>query len=334
MAMITVYPSDGPGRDRFVELRRNGRPAFDPFRYQGVAFEQERSADGRIASVAVLLLTGRECPWRCVMCDLWRGTTHDDTPLGAIPSQIEAARREWLRHGNVNHAKLYNASSFFDPRAVPEDDYGAIASSLKGLTRAIVETHPSLVGNRVDRLLGALSAQAGPDGPVRLEVAMGLETAHPVALERLNKRMTVGDFRIAAAALRQRDVAVRAIVLIGAPFIPQAEQMSWLLRSVDEALSAGSEVVSLVPVRPGNGSLEALIAEEEFMVPTLETIERTFDQALAYAKDGRIFLDIWDLGRFASCGLCFDARRMRLHTMNLQQRILPHVACSHCGKEQ
>ena len=38
-----------------------------------------------------IFLAGRECPWRCVMCDLWRETTEADTPPGAIPHQIEAA---------------------------------------------------------------------------------------------------------------------------------------------------------------------------------------------------------------------------------------------------
>jgi hypothetical protein len=32
--------------------------------------------------------------------------------------------------------KLYNASSFFDPRAVPEEDYAGVASALKGVTES------------------------------------------------------------------------------------------------------------------------------------------------------------------------------------------------------
>jgi hypothetical protein len=62
-----------------------------------------------------------------------------------------------------------------------------------------------------------------------------------------------------------------------------------LVRSVEAALSAGAEVISLVPTRSGNGALEALTDEHEFQAPSLEAIERSFEEALAYVGQGRIF---------------------------------------------
>src|SRR5471030_1685520 len=153
--MVTVYPAGGPARDRFMLERRQPRPAHDPWRSQGVFFEDERAADGRIARVAVVLLTGRECPWRCVMCDLWQHTLTADTPPGAIPRQMAEARAAWRAEG-VTEVKLYNAGSFFDPRAVPETDYDDIAATLSGLSRVVVESHPALVDVRVDRFQEAL----------------------------------------------------------------------------------------------------------------------------------------------------------------------------------
>src|SRR6185503_11462004 len=94
----------------------------------------------------------------------------------------------------VTGMKLYNAGSFFDPRAVPEADYDGVAEALSGLSRVIVESHPALVGPRVDRLLAALDRHRGPGSPPQVEVAMGLETAHPTALDRLNKRFTLEEF--------------------------------------------------------------------------------------------------------------------------------------------
>ena len=94
-----------------------------------------------------MFLTGRECPWRCVMCDLWQHTIEDDTPPARSRAQLDDALRELLaRIGSRRRVKLYNAGSFFDPRAVPEQDYDAIADRLAGLRAGIVESHPALVG--------------------------------------------------------------------------------------------------------------------------------------------------------------------------------------------
>ena len=176
------YPASGRARDLFILNRRPPRPERDPWHYQNVIVEDERAADGLVACSATVFLTGRECPWRCVMCDLWRYTTPLDTPRGAIPAQVAAARRALADGANppVRQMKLYNAGSFFDPRAVPESDYDAIAAGLAGLKRVIVESHPALVGPRLDRLLDSLSRHGGrrsDNAPVQLEVAMGLNSA-------------------------------------------------------------------------------------------------------------------------------------------------------------
>jgi radical SAM enzyme (TIGR01210 family) len=321
-----VYPGSASARDRFVLERRPPRRQHDPWRFQGLIVEDERSASGQIARVATVLLTGRECPWRCAMCDLWMYTTTDDTPRGAIPAQVSAARDRLHNDGEVVHAmKLYNAGSFFDPRAVPQDDYDDIAVGLRGLSHVVVESHPALVGPRVDRLLDALAG-----GPV-LEVAMGLETAHSEALERLNKRITVEQFAAAADALHARGVSLRVFLLISPPFVAAAEQDRWLERSVDAAFDCGASVVSLVPTRFGNGTLDAL-PSDVFAPPRLDDIERSLEIGLRRARNrGCVFVDLWDLDRFASCGDCLTERSARLHDMNLRQETLPVVTCRECG---
>lgn len=330
---MPMYPA-AAARDRFVLDRRPSRPRPDPWQYHDLIVEDEPTDDGRIVPVAALFLTGRECPWRCVMCDLWQQTIVDDTPAGAIPRQIAVARQALrARQPAVTAIKLYNAGSFFDPRAVPDADYGAVAAELTGLTRVVVESHPALVGARTVRLQDAL-ARSAVDGavPPRLEVAMGLETVHPGALERLNKRMTVDDFARAAERLRALDVAIRVFLLVAPPFIPPADQDAWLVQSVDTAFALGASVVSLIPVRPGNGAIEALAQGGQFRAPTLADIERSLHMARTHARvTGRLFADLWDLGRFAECRVCLDGRRGRLLRMNLEQRELPPVPCAHCG---
>ena len=127
---MSSYPAGATARDRFVLDRRPPRARHDPWRAQGWLVEDERAADGTVARVATVFLTGRECPWRCVMCDLWQYTTESDTPRGAIPAQIAAARRALESSSQpVTGMKLYNAGSFFDPRAVPDADYDEIAAA-------------------------------------------------------------------------------------------------------------------------------------------------------------------------------------------------------------
>ena len=74
--------------------------------------------------MATIFLTNRECPWKCLMCDLWKNTLEDSVPPGAIPEQIREALRVLPPARRI---KLYNAGSFFDGRAVPPEDHAAIA---------------------------------------------------------------------------------------------------------------------------------------------------------------------------------------------------------------
>ncbi len=329
-----MYPAGAAARDRFVIDRRPAWPRPDPLQYHDLVVEDERTEDGSILPAAALFLIGRECPWRCVMCDLWRQTVVDDTPPGAIPGQVAAARRMLAARGQaVSAIKLYNAGSFFDPRAVPDADYDAIAAALAGLDRVIVESHPALVGSRTVRLRDALARQADADGVApHLEVALGLETVHPLALERLNKRMTVADFGRAAARLRDFNVAIRVFLLVSPPFIAPPDQEDWLVRSVNAAFAHGASAVSLSPVRPGNGAMDALVLTGDARTPALSDIERSLRLARANARvTGRLFVDLWDLDRFAGCGACLEARWDRLRRMNLEQRDLPPVTCADCG---
>ncbi|HEY7514944.1 MAG TPA: hypothetical protein VIC87_10725, partial [Vicinamibacteria bacterium] len=173
------YPEGGAERDRFVLDRRPARRRHDPWRHQGLLIEEEPTASGAIATAATVFLTGRECPWRCVMCDLWRYTIEGDTPEGALPAQLDQALSELdarLEEAPSSVIKLYNAGSFFDPRAVPLSDYDAIAARLAGFERAVVESHPALVGPHLDRFLESLDLETRFEGrATELEVAMGLE---------------------------------------------------------------------------------------------------------------------------------------------------------------
>ena len=308
------------GEDRRIRALRPPRDEVDPWRPPDFVLERERSADGRISSALTIFLIGRECPFTCVFCDLWRNTTDEPTPVEALPKQILAALAGALADG-PEVVKLYNASNFFDPRAVPDHDIEAIVAAVAGFRRVTVESHPRLVGARCRRLGESLAGE--------LEVAMGLETVHPEVLPRLNKQMGLEDFERAAERLAAWDIGSRAFVLVGVPFLRSEEQVEWAVRSVEHASRCGVGRVSLIPVRGGNGEMERLESVGAWVAPTLGQLEEALEGALSIPGTV-VTADTWDLERLAPCEVCRPRRLARLEAANLTGSIAPRVVCGAC----
>lgn len=315
------YPERPNERDRWILSRRPPHERPDPHKPQAFLIERERAESGEVVPVATVFLTNRACAWHCLMCDLWRFTTSEPVAPGVIPAQIDLALRQLPEARQI---KLYNSGSFFDPQAIPPADHDAIAERLKGFDRVIVESHPALVGEESVQFAERLGG--------KLELAMGLETAHPEVLERLNKRMTLDQFRRAADFLHRHRIALRVFVLVKPPFLDEEEALLWAKRSINFAFECHAGVVSLIPTRLGNGALEALAVQGQFSPPRLATLE----SATAYGvglRRGRVFADLWDLERLADCAACFGARADRLREMNFVQTVPAAVKCPRCGGE-
>ena len=314
------YPVDPALRTEWILGRRPQRNSLDPNRPYAFFVEQEHSASGEIVPVATIFLTNRECPWRCAMCDLWKNTLAESLEPGMIPRQIQFALD---RLPPARQIKLYNSGSFFDEQAIPRVDDAAIAALVRSFDRVIVESHPALVRER------CFAFGASLDRP--LEVAMGLETAHPEVLEKLNKRMTLEQFAQSAHALRNHAIDLRVFVLVQPPFIHPSESLAWAQRSVDFAFQSEATAVSLIPTRGGNGAMETFARSGEFTQPALATLEAAVHYGLNQHR-GRVFADLWDLLQTtARCASCWPARIERLHQMNLSQRISEPVECTTCG---
>jgi radical SAM enzyme (TIGR01210 family) len=301
--------------DRWIVSQRPSRLTTDPWLPHAFFVEPERGNRGAIEDVATLFLTNRECPFRCLMCDLWKYTTEQRVPDGAIPNQIEYALSQLTP---APHVKLYNAGNFFDAQAIPPADHGRIAELLMPFQTVIVECHPLLVGPRClgfrDRLKPAL------------EVAMGLETVHPEVLQRLNKHMTLDDFARATHYLTGNDIPVRAFILLRPPFLSEDEGIEWAQRSLDFAFDTGVECCTVIPTRAGNGAMERLAEGGAFTPPCLESLETVLEYGLSQRR-GRVFADLWDVEKFYPCPRCGPARAARLLAMNRTQTIPPRVSC-------
>ena len=301
--------------DQWIVSMRGNKNNVDPQKPYGLLVEKERSISGKIEDTAIIFLTNRECPFHCLMCDLWRNTTDEPVAIGSIPKQIAWALDQIP---GVKQLKLYNSGSFFDRRAIPVEDYKEIASLLSNFETVIVESHPSLINEKCLTFRDMLK----PD----LQVALGLETVHPQILRTLNKQMTIEDFRDSVSFLTKHGIRSRAFILLRPPLLSESEGIYWAERSMDFAFNTGVECCTIIPVRAGNGAMDFLMGKGDFNLPDIHSLEMVLEYGIGLNK-GRVFADVWDLGLFSNCNNCIKKRTDRLIEMNMSQEIATPIKC-------
>jgi archaeosine synthase beta-subunit len=315
MSEPAALPHWGTLGDRQILAARGPKNRVDPHVPWAFLVEPERSALGEVVDVATLFLTNRECPFRCLMCDLWKNTLDEPTPPGAIPEQIAYALS---RLAPARQIKLYNSGNFFDPLAIPPADYPAIARLVAPYENVVVENHP--------RMCGELSLRFRDLLETRLEIALGLETSHAGLLRVLNKRMAVSDFDRAAEFLASAGIAIRAFILLKPPGIGEQAGIDVALASIEHAFDRGATCCSIIPTRAGNGIMEQLAERGVFAPPRLSSLERVLELGIGLSR-GRVFVDLWDAEKLAACSRCGLQRIERLRKMNLTQHVQAAVSC-------
>src|SRR5210317_1578591 len=73
MSRLPAYQFDG----RRIRSMRGDKSPVDPYLPYGWFNEQELDLHGNVIDVSAILLTNRECPFTCLMCDLWKHTTDE-----------------------------------------------------------------------------------------------------------------------------------------------------------------------------------------------------------------------------------------------------------------
>lgn len=303
--------------DERIRSLRPQKKYVDPFEAHGSLIETERRPDGTIESALTVFLAGAECPFTCSFCDLWKFSIDGPTPSGALTTQLEGA----IAGIRADRLKLYNASNFFDTRSVPLEDLRGIARLGSSFDALTVESHANTIGPRVVEFAGAVSG--------RLELAVGLETIHPDAASKLNKRLDLVRFDRAANFLRENGIDLRVFVLLGVPHVPSSESVEWTVRTVQYAVTHGASVVSVIPVRGGNGEMERLEKLGEFVPPTLSQLEDALDRCRDL-PDSVVTADLWDIERLSACDACSAERIARLQRQNHTGIVEPRITCSKC----
>ena len=302
--------------DKWIVSCRGNKNSVDPQKPYAWIVEKERSHSGTIEDVATIFLTNRECPFHCLMCDLWKNTTDISVPEGAIPAQIEWALNNMPVAKNL---KLYNSGSFFDKKAITEKDYQKIASLISSFDTVIVESHPVFINNDCIRFRDMIKSD--------LQIAIGLETVNIEILKQINKRMTLGDFAGSVNFLMEHDIFTRAFILLRPPFVSESEGVFWAERSLDFAFNAGVECCIIIPVRAGNGAMDQLMGKGIFAMPDIRSLEMVLEYGIEQ-QAGRVFADVWDLKLFSKCDRCLNERINRLTEMNLGQKFISPIKCT------
>ena len=311
----------GTTLDRRIRSLRPPKANLGAYRQLSPRLEEERRPDGKIERALTVFLTGAECPFTCSFCDLWQWTIDGPTPPGSLTNQLETVLQT-LDGPVPDRLKIYNASNFFDQRAVPSEDLVGIARLAASFEAVTVESHANTVAASTLAFARQISG--------RLEVAVGLETIHPVAAANLNKRLDLARFDSAARFLSENGVDLRVFVLLGAPYVPAEESVAWTVRTVEHAVERGASVVSIIPVRGGNGEMERLQGLGHFTPPTLSQLEESLDLSLQFTNTV-VTADLWDVERLPACEHCRAQRVERLRRTNVSGRAEQRISCGVCG---
>ena len=296
---------------KILQLRGQRAPV-DPSSAPAIVTEIEADSNGVPKQATTVFLIGKECPFRCLMCDLWKNTVSTPPPPGSLVSQVEAILPQ-ITHREI--IKLYNASNFFDPQAVPPAERTELGRLVKDFELVVVENHPKLVSGTVVDFAAKLEG--------RLQVAMGLETADATILAWLNKQMSIADYEFACGFLLEHQISVRTFLLLPAPGVEAEKMVEHTLASVHRALQCGSEVKSLIPLRAGNGVMDWLVEQGHVRLPDINVVVETFRAALQIPrhKDQRVFLDLWNLDTLAAEDVDAASICILLERWNLNQAL-------------
>jgi len=307
--------------DRRIRSLRAPKARFDPYTAHGSLVEEERRPDGTTERSLTVFLTGAECPFTCSFCDLWKWTIDGPTIPGALTTQLRAVL-EAHEHDHFDRIKLYNASNFFDQRSVPHEDLDGIAALTAPFNAVTVESHASTIGRKTVEFARRINGQ--------LEVAIGLETINPDSVAGLNKRLDLSRFDASLRLLLDNGIDVRVFVLLGVPYTSGRDSINWTLRTVTYAVERGASVVSIIPVRGGNGELERLQSLGRFIPPTLVQLEEALD-ACSSIDGAVVTADMWDVEKLPACEACRLERIARMKRINLTGRSEPRVDCAMCS---
>jgi hypothetical protein len=311
--------------------------------------------DGRASRRLMVVLRAPGCSYAlrtggCTVCGFTAHLSTRGAPVtaAALAAQLHAAieaHADERGQPPIEHLDLYCSGSFFNDEEIPPAARAALFAlaqrELPALRTLLVDTRPEFV---TASALAAARAALGREGtPVRLEVAIGLESADDEVRNRLiRKGFSYASFARAAEALAGAGAALAVYLLLKPPGLEEEAALADVLAS-GRALCALRERLGLrlrVALEPTLVVLGTPLHEEHragrYRSPSLWSVVRA---AVGLAELGLpVHVGLSDEGlptadRPRSCPACDGALREALRAFNRGQDPAPLRAlrCAGCG---
>jgi len=301
------------------EIRARKNRTYDPTEPTRVWLDEDRTPDGVVDSLTIVLNTGG-CRWAraggCTMCgyvaeSVEGGTVaHED-----LLTQVDAALAHEAEHAEefagdaatAAQVKIYTSGSFLDEREVPAETRRAIAETFADRDRIVVESLPDFVERE--------KVTDFTDRGLATDVAIGLETATDrVRRDAVNKYFDFADFEAAAETVAAVDAddghgdaddghvdgddgrdgpsaGVKAYLLLKPPFLTEDEAIEDMVSSIRRCAAVdGCHTVSMNPTNVQRHTMvEDLYHDDGYRPPWLwsvvEVLRRTADEDVIVVSD-------------------------------------------------
>jgi radical SAM enzyme (TIGR01210 family) len=242
-------------------------------------FDELELAAGATRRFRTVMLRGGRCPEHCVFCNL--PSLGEATALSAPRARVQIEAALPAEGAPPWGIKLYNGSSFFEPRSIEPAAQKLLLERAAACERIVVESRPEFA---------AAARSAADRWPGKLEVALGLEVADDAWVIGLGKRTTASAYFAAARELREAGVQVRAFVLLGLPGLTEAAALQLCIRTLEACAARAIKSVSILPTAATTPALQRAHSNGRFQVPGMRALFAAARRAQALGLATRIDL--------------------------------------------
>ncbi len=279
--------------------------------------------DGKIVDAFVFILHTTGCRWAkqsgCTMCGYFKESY--EAGREELEKQIEQALKSYEGETIV---KIFTSGSFFDEKEIHLDLQASILKKFEKAEKIIVESRPEFID-----VLEELKTD------VRLEVAMGLESANDKVLKySINKGFTFQKWRKSAEKVKEYGKELKVYILIKPPFLTEKEAIEDAIYTV-EKVSDIADTISFNPVAiHGKTVVEFLWKRGLYRPPWLWSVLKILKESKEM-YDGLIKCDIVAGGKERgshNCGKCDENVMKIIKKFSLTQEFKEEIHCN-CEEE-